>query len=71
MSAVRRKTNKISRSRKTSGAEKSRSTRSSTTPVNPTYEQIAELAYHIWQSRGCPWGQSLDNWLEAEHQLRL
>ena len=36
----------------------------------PTREQIAALAYAIWQDRGCPVGNDLDIWLEAERQLK-
>ncbi|HZP59233.1 MAG TPA: DUF2934 domain-containing protein [Opitutaceae bacterium] len=34
------------------------------------HEQIAHRAYEIWRAQGCPCGQDLDNWLEAERQLR-
>ena len=69
MSAVRRKTTTIRKSRKTAGPGKSRPAGLAATPGKPTYEQIAERAYYIWQSKGCPWGQSVENWLEAEKQL--
>jgi hypothetical protein len=36
----------------------------------PTREQIAALAYAIWLDRGQPEGRDVDNWLEAERQLR-
>ena len=71
MSAVRRKTTTISKPKKAAAPRKLRSTRSPATPGNPSYEQIAERAYYIWESRGCPWGQSLEDWLEAEKQLKL
>jgi hypothetical protein len=41
------------------------------TPGSPSYEQIAERAYYIWESKGRPWGQSLEDWLEAEKQLKV
>jgi hypothetical protein len=31
---------------------------------------IAERAYSIWQSRGCPTGTSLRDWLQAEAEVR-
>jgi hypothetical protein len=31
--------------------------------------QVAELAYALWQARGCPDGQDEQIWLEAEQQL--
>lgn len=37
---------------------------------SPTPEQIAALAHAIWIDRGKPEGMDLDNWLEAERQLR-
>lgn len=39
-------------------------------PLPPTQEQIAALAHAIWMDRGCPEGTDVDNWLEAERQLR-
>lgn len=71
MSAVRRKTNTIGKSKKAAAPKKSRLGTSLNPPGSPTYEQIAERAYYIWQSRGCQWGQSLEDWLEAEKQLKL
>jgi len=35
----------------------------------PTREEIALLAYSIWQERGCPDGTAETDWLEAEQQL--
>lgn len=71
MSPVRRKTTTIRKPKKATGPGKPRSTKSQSSASSPTYEQIAERAYYIWESRGCPWGQSLENWLEAERQLKL
>jgi hypothetical protein len=36
----------------------------------PSREQIAELAYLIWMSEGCPEGRDKSNWQEAEEELR-
>jgi hypothetical protein len=33
------------------------------------HEDIARLAYAIWQDRGCPQGTDVEDWLEAERQL--
>jgi hypothetical protein len=30
---------------------------------------IGELAYQLWQARGCPQGSAEQDWLEAEMQL--
>jgi hypothetical protein len=36
----------------------------------PTQEDIALRAKAIWQAKGRPVGQDLQNWSEAERQLR-
>jgi Protein of unknown function (DUF2934) len=36
----------------------------------PTYEQIAERAYHLYLARGEAHGHAIDDWLRAEAQLR-
>ena len=36
----------------------------------PSYDDIAVRAYEIYLSRGMAPGTDLDNWLEAERQLR-
>jgi len=30
---------------------------------------ISDLAYHLWQARGCPAGSSEVDWAEAERQV--
>jgi hypothetical protein len=42
----------------------------SAAPYAPTYEQIAEEAYHRYLSRGGSDGADFDDWLEAERRLR-
>ena len=37
----------------------------------PTHEQIATLAYALWQARGCPDGSPEQDWLAAEQQSRV
>jgi len=32
-------------------------------------EQIASLAYALWQQRGCPEGSSEEDWFRAEQEL--
>lgn len=34
------------------------------------HERIAQLAREIWEAKGCPVGQDMQNWQEAEAQLR-
>ena len=36
----------------------------------PTFEQIAEAAYHRYLQRGGQDGHAFDDWLEAERSLR-
>jgi Protein of unknown function (DUF2934) len=33
-------------------------------------EDVAVLAYHLWEQRGCPEGSAEMDWFEAEEQLR-
>ena len=37
--------------------------------TNPAHEQIAALAYRLWQARGCPENSSEEDWFEAEVAL--
>jgi hypothetical protein len=34
------------------------------------HENIAQLAYILWQQRGCPDGSAEKDWFEAEQRLR-
>ena len=38
--------------------------------MHPEHRSIGELAYHLWQARGCPQGSAERDWLDAERQLR-
>ncbi|HEX3914060.1 MAG TPA: DUF2934 domain-containing protein [Steroidobacteraceae bacterium] len=38
--------------------------------MHPEHRSIGELAYLLWQARGCPQGTAREDWLEAERQLR-
>lgn len=38
-------------------------------PLHPTSEDIARLAYAIWEHEGCPEGCAVRHWLEAETLL--
>ena len=35
-----------------------------------THDQIAQRAKAIWQAKGCPAGRVVQNWNEAEAQLK-
>lgn len=34
------------------------------------HEDIAALAFQLWQARGCPDGSPEEDWFQAAHQLR-
>ena len=34
------------------------------------HDEIASLAYELWQARGCPYGSPEEDWLRAESELR-
>lgn len=38
--------------------------------MQPEHRSIGELAYRLWQARGCPEGSAEQDWLDAEKQLR-
>ena len=38
--------------------------------MHPEHRSIDELAYRLWQARGCPEGSAERDWLDAEKQLR-
>jgi hypothetical protein len=37
----------------------------------PSYQEIAQLAYSYWQARSCEGGSPDDDWLRAEQELRV
>jgi len=37
----------------------------------PSHEEIAQLAYRYWESRGGQGGSSDEDWLRAEQELRV
>ena len=39
------------------------------TEPQPLHEQIASLAYALWQQRGCPEGSSEEDWFRAEQEV--
>lgn len=38
--------------------------------MHPENRSVGELAYQLWQARGCPDGTAEQDWLDAERQLR-
>jgi hypothetical protein len=43
----------------------------STTPVKVPHEKIAMRAYEKWCKRGQPQGTHVQDWLEAEQELKV
>jgi Protein of unknown function (DUF2934) len=43
---------------------------SSPTLVAPSHDAISRRAFLKWQARGCPSGTALQDWLEAEAELK-
>ena len=41
------------------------------TTDSPSYDEIAEAAYHRYLSRGGEGGRDFDDWVEAERELRM
>lgn len=39
-------------------------------PAAPPEDEIRRRAYHKWQAAGCPSGDGVQFWLEAERELR-
>jgi hypothetical protein len=37
--------------------------------TSPAYDDIAQLAYHLWLQRGCPDGCPDEDWYRAEQEL--
>ena len=59
------------KSKKASAVTSSRSTRKRTTaPAQVTHGEIARRAYDLFLARGCEHGHDLDDWLQAERELR-
>jgi hypothetical protein len=40
------------------------------TPVKIPHDKIAMRAYEKWCKRGCPHGSDMQDWMEAEAELR-
>jgi Protein of unknown function (DUF2934) len=56
------------------GSETNTSSRPTTTfysdvPERSMNQDIAKLAYALWQQRGCPYGSPEFDWLQAERTL--
>ena len=47
------------------------SPRKSVRTEGPTEEQIAKRAYELFQARGSEHGHEMEDWLQAERELRL
>jgi hypothetical protein len=40
------------------------------TNSNVAYDEIAKVAYYLWEQAGRPDGRALEHWLEAEARMR-
>jgi hypothetical protein len=38
--------------------------------IEPTHEDIARRAYHLYEERGSEHGRDLEDWFQAERELR-
>jgi len=56
-------------SRKKTPAKKV-SRRKAVAAVDPTYDEIAARAYVVWERKGRSEGRDMENWREAEAELR-
>jgi hypothetical protein len=41
------------------------------TVLDPSHQDIAQLAYSYWLARGCQGGSAEEDWLRAEQELRF
>jgi hypothetical protein len=65
--AMQRETNRLSSAAGNASREQSLE---EITQQQISQDDIAQLAYALWQRRGCPEGSAETDWLEAEAQLR-
>jgi len=49
-------------------AKQARESMSASTELS--YEEVARMAYFMWQDRGCPDGSPDEDWFRAEETLR-
>lgn len=38
--------------------------------MTSAHDEVAALAYQLWQARGCPYGSAEEDWLRAESEVR-
>ena len=61
----------VPRRRATSGTRRAMTTaKEPAAPRDPSFEEIAEAAYHRYLKRGGGHGTDYEDWLEAERDLR-
>jgi hypothetical protein len=51
-------------------SSKIRAAAEESTDVGPLSEQIAALAFALWQERGCPDGTAEADWFRAEQEVK-
>lgn len=73
---ARAKSTAARKHRNSAAAEKSESAMASSSSLaaspngNPTFDEVAQLAYSYWEARGFQGGCPEEDWLRAEHELR-
>jgi len=69
-SAVTRKHRNSAPAERSENALAPSSSPASTNTTDPTFDDIAQLAYSYWEARGYQGGSSEEDWLRAETELR-
>jgi hypothetical protein len=60
----------LQRDPETNKPSRTESASHSQVPGTSMHEDLARLAYGLWQERGCPEGSPEFDWFEAERKLR-
>ncbi len=69
-STVKKSSTKSTASTKTKAAKSPKKTAAKPKKGAPaTYDQIAALAYEIWEKEGYPNGREVEHWVAAEQEL--
>lgn len=60
----------MKRSHPTGQDQRAKSRREKPGPTEPSREAIAQRAYELYLARGCEHGCDIDDWLQAEDEMR-
>jgi hypothetical protein len=64
------KKSRSSKTAKTKSTRKSGGSKGQPTIREISIGDVALRAYYLWQAKGCPPSQALENWIEAEAQFK-